>query len=472
MDSIFRKLKCGLQTMLITRIKQSSWCRPQGALAARMNSNLVGNTKCKRRDRFQLSSAQRCTFASVTRVEKPGNTLEDRWRSTTARILDHQIHGIGSFDTLLWQTSQTLLLWWVERGPEGVDVSLKILDRMVDEAASNRADFRLEPYVIHSLLQNWKQAFRGFKTNILPSSLVDRIDGYLQKSNCFEPNIATYTIILDGASYCPMPDERLVFTENLLRRLVEKSAKNPELRPTVVTFGSVANCFAQSGKFGDAEKAEALLRELQRLHSEVDGWQDVEPNAIIYTAVINGWAKAGSAKKAEALLREMYEQSSLHGKHSLQPNRRTFNTVLAAWSRNSSPAAFDSAEALLRLMQNLHDRGRLDTSPDTVSYNCLLALLARRRKDNNEITVAKAESLLKEIIEASPIQNGTSITPDRRTFTSIIKIIAWSNLDVSDRLQKAHEIVHLMNENEIPITPFISSQVGMLEQEFRSLLDP
>jgi hypothetical protein len=43
--------------------------------------------------------------------------------------------------------------------------------------------------------------------------------------------------------------------------------------------------------------------------------------------------------------------------------------VLAAFSKDGSPTAGQSAEALLRKMRALYENGTLDTNPDVVSYN-------------------------------------------------------------------------------------------------------
>lgn len=282
------------------------------------------------RHRARIEFNQRW-FSSEVHPLVAEDTLEGRWRHATNKVLDSQTHPVGSFDTLTWQMCVSLLLWWVEKGPEGVERSLILLDRLVDEAAakttattttsSPKHGFQLDIYVLHAVLKNWNQSLRNFKTDILPSAMLSRIDGYLERSDCLHPNIATYTMILDGASHCPMPQERLVLTEQLLQRLIQDSETNPHLRPTVVTFGTVINAMAQSGSLACAEKAEAMLRRLQEEH-----WLDVKPNAILYTNCIHAWAKAGNVHRAENLLKEMYEECTIHGNTDLKPNRRTFNT--------------------------------------------------------------------------------------------------------------------------------------------------
>jgi hypothetical protein len=201
--------------------------------------------------------------SSLSSLSKSEGTMEAKWRKSTSRILDRQVLAVGSFDSLMWQLAQTTLLWWAEQpNKEGVDKSFQILDRLVEEAAADPGtNFTLDNYLLHAALKNWKTCFKHFQVDLLPSSLVKRLDHYTSISNCLRPNIVAFTyvdtgkgithnsnmllilfvfarrIILDGAANCPIPSERLVFTENLLERLIEDSKTNPELRPTLVTFG-------------------------------------------------------------------------------------------------------------------------------------------------------------------------------------------------------------------------------------------
>jgi hypothetical protein len=176
-----------------------------------------------------------------------------------------------------------------------------------------------------------------------------------------------------------------------------------------------------------AEKAEGWLRRLQSLHEA--GWPDVQPNTVIYTSTIHAYANAADASRAEALLQEMYEESFLRGNKEIQPNLRTFNTVLSAWSKSTAPKNVESAEALLRKMIELADdtHGFLDSPPDLVSFNCMLSVLARRRK--NKDSLAKAEFWMEELLKRrNNREDQKTLKPDRITYTALFKIIAVSNI--------------------------------------------
>lgn len=284
------------------------------------------------------------------------------------------------------------------------------------------------------VLKTWNRLFKGGKIRVLPSEMLQRIDGYTSKVPWLEPNIATYTMILDAASRCPDPKERIQFTEALLLRLIKEASNSNDTRvqPTVVTFSTVINAYARSGNEEAAERAEKLLALSQSLFEE-NGWTDAEPNTVVYTSVVNAWARAGNPNRAQEILKKMYEDSMLNGKTHLRPNLWTFNTVLSAWSNSAEKNAIDSAEKLLGTMKDLFEQGILDSRPDSVSYNCLLHALARRRRNFPDAHVM-AESLVSEMLQLSKESEDRSIAPNEVSYTALFKILnATKSVDKSER---------------------------------------
>lgn len=271
--------------------------------------------------------------------------------------------------------------------------------------------------------------------------MLKKVDGY---KSLLEPNIATYTMILDSASHCPDPKERIEFTESLLLRLIKEASDNKDsiARPTVVTFSTVINAHARSGNEESAERAEKLLELSQSLH-ENNGWTDAEPNAVVYTSVVNAWARAENPIRAEEILRKMYEDSMLHGKTHLRPNLWTFNTVLSAWSKSSEPNAVDSAEKLLGTMKDLFEQDILESHPDNVSYNCLLHALARRRRKYPNAH-AKAESLVSEMLQLSQESKDGRVAPNAVSYTALFKIL--NSAKSVDKVERAEYWVAQINK--------------------------
>ncbi len=344
----------------------------------------------------------------------------------------------------MWHKAETMILYWVEQGTKGLEVCFSIMDRLAQEAAKN-AHFQMNIYLIHAILSSWNKAFQNFQCRQLPSQVLTKLEGYLSLAPAlFEPNIATYTILLDGASYCPNPAERIVFSEALLGRLFEESKQRPSLRPTDVTIGTVLKAWLKSGSIQGAEKAEALLRQIIQLTTHQE-WSDLEVNTIHYTIVLNTYANAGDAESAERLLREMYEEYLVQGNSNVRPNLRSFNAVLVAWSKTPLPDAFASAEALFTQMEELYQSGALEEPRSVISYNCLLNTLA---KNENFVTdaVDKAEALVHDLIQQSGSDpSKQSMKPTAITMTALLRILGASNHPekvekVTYWLQKANEL--------------------------------
>jgi hypothetical protein len=159
-------------------------------------SDLVRTEAC-RSNMDSLAVFRRQMSSSLYSLSKPEGTMEAKWRKSSSRILDRQVLAVGSFDSLMWQLAQTALLWWAEQpNKEGVDMSFQILDRLVEEAAADPStNFKLDNYLLHAVLKNWKTCFKHFQVDLLPSSLVKRLYHYTSISNCLRPNIVAFTYV-------------------------------------------------------------------------------------------------------------------------------------------------------------------------------------------------------------------------------------------------------------------------------------
>jgi pentatricopeptide repeat protein len=416
--------------------------------------------------------------------------MEGLWRDSTNRFLDLKETPVGSLDFLQWHLVETMIVYWSkqhQQGRESLDISLKILDRLAEETAvtcahttntGSRSRSMIDVYLVHSILKSWNECFRKNTVHILPSEILKRIEDCFEKSNqrLFQPNIATYTIILDGATHCPHPKERLVFTENLLTRLLVESENNPFIRPTTVTFGTVIHALAKSKSRPMAEKAEGWLRRLHSLHEA--GWPDVQPNTVVYTSVISAWANVGEVGRAEALLQEMYQESFLHDNKEIQPNLRTFNTLLTAWSKSTASHSIESAESLLRKMIELANgtEGFIDSPPDIVSFNCMLSTIARHRMKKDSL--AKAEFWMEELLKRPNVQDkmetpgikGSNmiLQPNRITYTALFKIIAASN--VANKAERARFWLERSTNPDLLGDPFLLQRIQVMEEERSSML--
>ena len=456
--------------------------------------------------------------------------MESLWKESTARLLDPKETPVGSMTSLQWHLAETLALYWSSsNGPppkqasqnqrrtrgstetadtavqeKWLDVTkqantlaLQMVDRLAQEknaaTSTDDDDFRtIGVSLVHAILKQWKDGLHWANNNnnnqvrqnkddesmelTLPSTLLQKLDSWTS-TRLFEPNIATYTILMDGAVSCRNYHERVTFAEDLLDRLLNECALLEDagedasrLRPTAVTIGTVIHALANTRTKAAAEQAEDWLRKIPFLYEEE---YTIRANTVIYTTVIRAWADVGRADKAEGLLREMCNDyvgsEGIQGNPDAKPSLWTFNTVLAAWSRSKNPSSVIQAEGLIRTMKSLssHENDeesnsvlKLDVSPTIVSYNSLMSTIASKSKHPDSLTRAELwmEEILANAAAAAAKQNESSsrrksqqrgprmgrknddsMTPNFITYRALFNIIAGAsdltNAEKADRMR-------------------------------------
>ena len=189
-------------------------------------------------------------------------------------------------------------------------------------------------------------------------------------------------------------------------------------------------------------------------------YRNVTPTRHFFSAVMAGYADRGKPTEVERLLFELqalYEISG--GDPLLFPTTATFNSVLDAFARQSTPI---SAERAQRLLEQLYSNAmKSDTSsstssyghsnlrtclPDTTSVNTCLHAWAQSGAPN---AVERAEELLLET------SKWPCIRPDPYSYTSVMKALANSNRP--DAAERCEGILRHMWEQYERDGPSVSS---------------
>ena len=129
--------------------------------------------------------------------------------------------------------------------------------------------------------------------------------------------------------------------------------------PNEFSYSVVVDAWAKSNVRNGAERAEAILHEMENHVS-------FQPTVVAYTSVIQAYAKRGDSKKAESLFKNMISAG-------LQPNTMTFNALLQGIEN------IGQAMMLVRRMKSICQSQRWDCSPDVATYSTLMRLCAQRR---------------------------------------------------------------------------------------------
>ena len=192
-----------------------------------------------------------------------------------------------------------------------------------------------------------------------------------------------------------------------------------------------------------AERAEDVLRHMQRLYHEPDGFLSDPPNIVSYNIVSDVWTKRagmdshsfrsrkGKEKRLDAARRAhgWFEQMKNTG---IKPNTVTYNTVITAYSRAGYP---QESEKLLQEMIALYQKSQDGNANDTSSTS-------RNKYENSDPDAFdKFETM--------------TTKPDVQSFTSVLA--GWARVGSPEAAERAEELLRVMQLPEIDIQPNVET---------------
>ncbi|VEU40737.1 unnamed protein product [Pseudo-nitzschia multistriata] len=134
------------------------------------------------------------------------------------------------------------------------------------------------------------------------------------------------------------------------------------LIPNTITYNSILHAIAVGNECDRALKAEDIVQRMKQRHEEKG--EDCQPDVYTYQSLIQAWSRTslpGAPQKAEQILQFMDDESSSGKKncHRLAPNAYCFTTVIHTWARSSEKHRARKAYQLLNVMtRRYHDAKR------------------------------------------------------------------------------------------------------------------
>ena len=188
------------------------------------------------------------------------------------------------------------------------------------------------------------------------------------------PNVRTYATLLDAwsrmgnveaATQCQQLLEEFFATER------ERNGSLDNSGDWLVCYNTVLAAWAKVGGSVGAAKCLALWQDMLSNPS-----LGVQPDRISFHTVLNALAKSGRSDAgavAEGLLREQMQQRQ-QSNHTFQLTARSYTTVMDAWGRSSGRP--DRAHALLNelvaLASSPRNKKNKDLQPSLVSYTAVI----------------------------------------------------------------------------------------------------
>jgi len=204
------------------------------------------------------------------------------------------------------------------------------------------------------------------------SSLLDEMDNAK-----ISPDAFTYSSAMDAYIRCGAPPK---VTHSLLHQMEQRYIQEKEDRalrpylykhsapivaPNVRHYSVVLNAYAKSAC---PEEAQALLNHMEGLYRNTQD-DNIRPDVISYTTVIEAWGKSfdpNRGEKALAILHKMierYEDGSRNVNDNAFPTVRTFTAVILALANHRVEG---NAYKAFHLLQTMND---MDITPNIYSYN-------------------------------------------------------------------------------------------------------
>jgi len=143
----------------------------------------------------------------------------------------------------------------------------------------------------------------------------------MHKNVIVPPNLTLFNKVMTGWLRHKEPKQ----AEKLLLKMAELSDYGFDVRPTTETYNRLLSCWAKSMRLESGERAEVILREMERLVSAGD--EEVTPDLYSYNSILDAWSNSGDATaltRIDKLVLEML----LKGKPSLLPDSISYGTWL------------------------------------------------------------------------------------------------------------------------------------------------
>ncbi len=236
---------------------------------------------------------------------------------------------------------------------------------------------------------------------------------------------------------------------NLMERLhFDKSKPDYDhLKPDSVSYNTAIKAWINCKEDAAIFNAEKLMQRMEHRYNAIGAkFLDVKPDSYTYNTMITGWLRSDlgliSLRNAEDLLRKMVKKY-LDGDRDLEPNQMIFSSIIDKWAKSdpSKNVAVRHSIDLLKLMESLHERGCTHLKPDKVTYTNIIDAIARSRSPSG---ASQALSLL-DTMERKYKDGDLNIKPSVQTYSCTLLSLLNSSIEdkhiVAQKIPKRMEAI-------------------------------
>jgi pentatricopeptide repeat protein len=245
-----------------------------------------------------------------------------------------------------------------------------------------------------------------------------------------KPDVQSFTSILAGWARVGTL-EAAERAEELLR-LMQRPEVNIE--PNVETYGSCIHCWARvvggthaRGRASRGQRERAVSR-AEALFREMKEEQNISPDVYSYTSLLNVYGRSGRSRKAHAFLEDCLREYDRTTDPRMKPTVVTFTAILNAWSKaTNAPEASERAHELLHRMKDEYG-----IEPNAFSYSSVLDAYSRSDRPD---AATKALSLFRDMRAVGGLE------PNSYTCSNVLKAMARGRM-VEEAEDLLLELVH------------------------------
>lgn len=181
-------------------------------------------------------------------------------------------------------------------------------------------------------------------------------------------------------------------------------------------------CLARCGTLPAAEQAEELFTELKEYYRKTSN-ERFKPSVYTYTTMVKTWSRTFNIKapeRAEELLEEL-----LHRTDGVKANSIVFTAVIQCWARSRDPNKAVRALKLLQRMKKIgEETGSPSIAPALMSYNSAIDTCARTRGSAEQQTAAlKIAFAIFKAIEQQPEHSVVQV--NHVTFATLLNCVGF-----------------------------------------------
>lgn len=226
------------------------------------------------------------------------------------------------------------------------------------------------------------------------------------------PDVTSYNIVLDAWAKSQCSEYGVIQAENILKKLIN----SPSLEPDINSYNSVLEAYSHCSSQGS--DVSFMTQGAEEIFSRVSSDPKINPNLYTYTYLINVWTKSvcnvmeelglmvGQIRKDDYDLQEIRDRAS---------------------------------KRVLQLLEEV--KNSTDLKPTSLIYSACIDCLSRCNLPYN------CESLLEEMEEGCS-NSQSSLCPNIRTYTSIIRAWSWSSFkDISPH--RCEAIVNRLESSDL-----------------------